>query len=338
MKKKLVDILIIGGGQAGLCVGFFLKKLTSNFLIIEKSKKIGNSWRNRYDCLMLLTPRGKDSLPGFPISGERDGYPLKNEFADYLEKYANHFSLPVEVSTNITKLSIENGKFRAISKKDMFEAKKAIIATGAFQKPYIPTFANLIPKNIFQIHTSDYKNNRTLPKGKVLVIGAGNSGAQISVELSSTHDVTLATRKKLFSTKKLDFAYTALSKFLKPQIMRKIVSFLRLRKIQEQGLDEGLKSKKLKLRSEVIDFKNNSFIFKKGEKEQFDIVVWATGFKFDYSWIKIPQAFDKNGRLLHKSGVSIIPGLYFIYPSRDDGFIYDLPKKAEHLVNALQRG
>lgn len=176
-----IDILIIGAGQAGLAAGYYLKQANKSFLILSKEKSIGDVWRNRYDSLVLFTPRWYSALPGLRLEGEPNGFATKNEIADYLARYAIHFDLPVQLNTEIRSMTKEKDFFIVRTNAMEFIAKKVIIATGPFQKPFIPDIASKVPHDMYQIHTADYKKPSDLKKGPVLVVGAGNSGAQIAV-------------------------------------------------------------------------------------------------------------------------------------------------------------
>ncbi|HZH03176.1 MAG TPA: NAD(P)/FAD-dependent oxidoreductase, partial [Myxococcaceae bacterium] len=130
------DVLVIGGGQAGLAMGYHLKQAGHQFRILERHPRIGDSWRNRHDSLVLFTPRAYSALPGFSVPGDPDGYPTKDEMADYLEHYANHFELPVSTETGIRSLTQANGGFRARTDAgEIIDARAVVLATGAFQRP-----------------------------------------------------------------------------------------------------------------------------------------------------------------------------------------------------------
>ena len=328
MKKNILSVLIIGAGQSGLTIASYLKEAGIPFLLVDQSKRIGDSWRNRYDSLSLLTPLVEDSLPGMSLNGDPMSFPTKDEMADYLEQYARHFSFPINLNTRVIKLSKENDLFTIKTNKGQYMAKEVIVATGPFQRPFIPNIPDAVPRRIFQIHSQQYKNTRQIPKGRVLVVGAGNSGAQIAMELANTHDVTLSTKRKLIFSSKYDFLYRVIAKVFKVEAVRKIVDAFTVRKVFVADLEELIKSKKIVLKQELKKIEDGKFFFKDKSSAEFDVVVWATGFQFDYSWITLKNAFNKQGDVLHKNGASFIPGLYFVYPEEAYGFIRDLPKLA----------
>lgn len=325
---KDIDILVIGGGQAGLCVGYYLRKLRKNFLIVDVNKRGGDSWRKRYDSLRLLTPNKQNSLPGLKISGRADYYPSKNEFADYLEKYAKYFELPIINNLLVEKVIERNGLFEVWAGAEAFQARAVVVATGAFQTPFVPEgFKN--HKSLYVAHSGIYKNSKQIPPGNVLVVGAGDFGTQVAVELSSSHQVILSSNKSLVFSSRLDFLYVLASKLFSVRSLRRFTEILKVRKNQVVGFENLVRKGKVKLVPELIRIKGQKARFKGGTSAEFQSIIWAIGYKFDFSWIKIPRVFDKNGR------IKKIKGLYFVYPERDYGFIRDLPERAQRLVKKL---
>jgi putative flavoprotein involved in K+ transport len=139
MKGRDLDVLVIGSGQAGLAMGYYLKRAGYRFQIVERNPRLGDSWRNRYDSLVLFTPRAYSALPGLPLPGDPNCYPTKDEMADYLERYASYFDLPVLMETGIRSLTCLNGGFRARTDAgELFDARAVVLATGAFQRSAIP--------------------------------------------------------------------------------------------------------------------------------------------------------------------------------------------------------
>lgn len=334
MKEKILDILIIGAGQAGLLTAYYLKKSNLSVFLVDSHKRIGDAWRKRYDNLRLLTPRSEDQLPGFKLSGDPEGFPSKDEIANYLEKFAKRFSLPVKLGVTVRSLTKSDKFFLAQTNKGILYARKVIIATGAFQSPLVPTKLNIKSKKIHVLHTSKHKNYKSIPNGKVLVVGAGNSGAQIAAELSKTHPVTLSSKRSLIFHSKFDFLYVLATKVIPTEMIKRVVEFLRISRVQTKNLEGLLETSKIVLKPELVKVKDKYFIFKDGATDKFNSVIFATGYKFDFSFIQIPGLFDKD-RLVHKNGASSIQGLYFIYPEKDYGFIKDLPKRVRKLVDKI---
>ncbi|WP_374719766.1 flavin-containing monooxygenase [Parageobacillus toebii] len=341
-----VDVLVIGAGQAGVAMGYYLKQNNILFVIVGKEDRIGDVWRNRYDSLVLFTPRWFSSLPGMALMGDQNGYPTKDEIADYLEDYAQKYELPVHLNTEVISLHKENGTFKVTTNNGNYVAEKVVVATGPFQKPYIPPFADNLSDKVYQVHTSRYLNPSQLQEGAVLVVGAGNSGAQIAVELSKNREVYLSVGHKM--------------KFFPLEIMGKSIFWwfkkLGLLNANINGLlgyfiskqDDPIFGKELKyliqegkikvkprtesISEDIIYFADNSQI-------QVQNVIWATGFYSDYSWIQIPNVLDHRGRPLHQRGVTSVKGLYFLglpwQYRRGSALIGGVGDDAEYLINDI---
>lgn len=336
MKNQLLDVLIIGAGQAGLASAYYLQNKDLSYLLIEQNEKIGDSWRQRYDSLRLLTPNKNNSLPGMLIK-KPSSFSTKDEYADYLDKYAKRFHFPVELNSNIQRLYLENDCFCAEGKNKKYYAKNVIVAIGAFQKPFIPDISKNTVPDVFQIHAAFYKNPTQVPQGRVLVVGGGVSGAQIALELTTTHKVTLSARRKIIFGNRADSLYRFTAFFLNVKQLRKFTDLLSVKKIHTPQLEELLRNKEMKLKPETVAIKGHKAIFKDGTSDEFDSIIWATGFRLDFSWINIQNAF-KNGKVLCEDGVSKQNGLYFVYyEEKEFVFIKDLPERAKNITSHIKR-
>jgi putative flavoprotein involved in K+ transport len=194
MIDRNVDILVVGTGQAGLAMGYHLKQAGYRFQLVDRNARMGDSWRNRYDSLLLFTPRAYSALPGLPVPGDPDGYPTKDEIADYLEQYAAHFDLPLAMRTGIRSLTRHDGGFQAMTDTAAIVATRTVVlATGAFQCPAVPPIARQFAPDVLQLTAESYKNSTQVPPVRVLVVGDGATGRHLAVELMATHEVVLAT-------------------------------------------------------------------------------------------------------------------------------------------------
>jgi putative flavoprotein involved in K+ transport len=316
---KALDILIVGASQAGLAMGYFLKKEKLSFAILGKEDRVGDPWRNRYDSLTLFTPRWLSALPGMKLAGDPEGYATKDEIADYLENYSAAFDLPLRLSTAVKSLEESGGLFYASTNNGTYIARKVIVATGPFQKAFIPAFARQLPGHVFQIHTSSYTNPTQLQPGKVLVIGAGNSGAQIAVELSSEREVFLSAGH---SIKFFPFEWLGKGIFwwLKKIGLYDLSATTKLGEwVRRQGdpifgkeLQKLIRKGKVNLKPRASKAEAQSVIFEDGSEVEVQNIIWATGFHSDYSWMAIPDAFDEQGMPLHHQGISPVNGLFFL--------------------------
>ncbi|HEV3472445.1 MAG TPA: NAD(P)/FAD-dependent oxidoreductase, partial [Actinomycetota bacterium] len=187
--REYAETLVIGGGQAGLAMGYQLSRRGLSYKIVDANPRIGDAWRNRWDSLRLFTPNRLNGLPGMPFPGYHFGFPGKNEFADYLEAYARRFDLQVETGVKIDRLTREGDRFVATGGGRRFEADNVVVAMSSWQRPRVPDFASKLDPRILQLNVAEYKNPTQIQEGDVLVVGAGNSGAEVAMELARTHKV-----------------------------------------------------------------------------------------------------------------------------------------------------
>ena len=188
------DTIIIGGGQAGLATGYYLQRRGCNFVILDANQRTGNSWRKRWDSLRLFTPARYDALPGMPFPAPAHTFPTRNEMADYLEAYAKHFNLPIRTGIRVERLSKQGERFVLSAGELQFEADNVVVAMSSWQKARIPPFAGELDASIVQLHASEYRNPSQLRDGGVLIVGAGNSGADIALDVAREHRTWLSGR------------------------------------------------------------------------------------------------------------------------------------------------
>jgi len=328
-------------------MGYYLRQTGHRFQIVERNPRLGNSWRNRYDSLVLFTPRAYSALPGLPLEGDPDGYPGKDEIADYLERYATHFNLPVLKETGIRSLTHVNGGFRARTDAgELIDARAVILATGAFQRPAIPAISRQLSPDVLQLTTESYKRPDQLPSGRVLVVGDGATGRQLAVELAATHEVLLATgrprhvspqrilgRSVFWWMDKLGVLRASRETPIGKYLM-KTDPFpgkdLKLGRLQRQGV---------RVEGRLLDIDGKDLGFASGESAEVDAVVWATGYKDDSRWVAIPEVKDANGVFVHQRGVSTVPGLYIIGRSwqwtRGSALLHGVGEDASYLIGRI---
>jgi hypothetical protein len=187
--------IVIGGGQAGLAVGYHLAKRGIPFMILDASQRVGDAWRNRWDSLRLFTPSRYTGLPGFPFPDRGEAFPTKDHVADYLESYAAHFHLPVRNGVKVDRLFKENGRFIVMSGQQRMEADNVVVAMANYQAPKVPSFAHELHPGIVQLHSHEYRNPWQLQDGRVLIVGVGNSGADIGIEVARTHTTCISGKE-----------------------------------------------------------------------------------------------------------------------------------------------
>ncbi len=310
-------MLVIGSGQAGLTMGYYLQQTKRSFVLVDACNQIGDVWRNRYDSLVLFSPRNYSSLPGMTMPGNPEGFPTKDEFADYLERFAKYFSIPVQLNTKVERLEQVDGKYKAITSNGTFMATNVVVATGPFQKPVIPKVKGIDSKRIFQIHSSEYRRPSQLPKGSVLVVGGGNSGTQIAAELSKNRQVYLSTGHEIIFIphrilNRSIFWWLDTLRFSKISVDAKLSQFLKKTEpVIGMELKSLIASGMVKIKERTISIHDQEIKFQDGAKIKVDSIIWATGFDFDFSWISIPGVLDHN-KPIHQRGVSPVKGIFFL--------------------------
>ena len=319
-RHQTLDVLIIGAGQAGLALGYHLKQTPLRFQLVESHQRIGDCWRKRYDSLVLFTPRTYSALPGLAVPGDPEGYPTKDEMADYLESYASHFALPVLVDTSIRRLEPTDEGFRATTGTgETIDACAVVLATGAFQTPAVPPIAQQLSADIVQLSPESYTSPTQIPTGSALIVGDGASGRQIARELAATHRVYLATgRPRRVSPERLlgksIFWWMDKLGILRASRESRIGKFLMK---TDPFPGKGLALKQLKRQGVVVVDRllhadGKTVTFKNLETATVETVIWAMGYQEQTDWIAIPQAKDAQGYQLHQRGISPVRGLYVI--------------------------
>ncbi len=311
------EVVVIGAGQAGLAMGYYLAQQGRSFVILERSDSVASAWRERWESLTLFTPRRYSALPGLRFPGDPDGYPTRDEVIEYLENYTETFELPIELNSNVHRLAREDDLFVLEVHGQTITADQIVVATGPFQTPYVPKLANDLDADVWHAHSTGYQRPSDVPEGTVLVIGGGNTGFQIAKELSATHKVILSvgTRQKPLPQR---VAGRDLFWWLtKTGLIHKTVESRLGQRLKDRDTLIGSSPRELKRRYRVelkpraIAASGRTVRFEDDSELEVDAVIWATGYRPDHSWIDLP-IFDDNGRLRHHRGVTDVPGLFFL--------------------------
>jgi len=310
------DVAVIGAGQAGLAIGCLLARQDRRFVILDGADSIGASWRDRWDSLVLFTPRRYDSLPGLAFPRDPDGYPTRDEVVAYLEQYASTFELPVQLDSTVRSLAKNGRAFQLELDGHNIAADQVVIATGPFQTPRVPSFARQLAAEVFQTHSLDYRRPSDVPDGPVLVVGGGNTGYQIATELSATHQVHLAigARQTPLPQKLAGrdlFWWLETTKLLITPVDSRLGQKLSRRDTLIGSSPRALRRHGVQIKPRTTDASERTVSFADETELSVDAVIWATGFGLDHTWVDLP-VFASQGEVVHERGVAATPGLYFL--------------------------
>ncbi len=314
--------VVIGGGQAGLAMGYHLARAGRPFVILEAHARVGDSWRRRWDSLHLFTPARNDALPGSTFPAPPWSFPSRDEFADYLETYAVEHALPIRTGIRVERLSRAGEVFLVETDAGPIEADDVVIASGFDQLPRVPALAADLDPTIVQLHSADYRGPHQLPAGPLLVVGAGNSGADIALELAGDHPVHLSGRHPGQIPWRIDRPFTrplglltffAFSHVL--TIATPIGRRMRPRALAHSGPLIRVKTSDLAAAGvervpRTTAVSGGMPVLEDGRRLEVAGVVWCTGYRPDHSWIDLP-VLDAEGHLAHERGVCAgAPGLF----------------------------
>ncbi len=341
--RERFDVVVVGGGQAGLSVGYYLARRGLKFVILDANDRVGDAWRKRWDSLRLFTPARFDALVGMAFPAPPDAFPTRDEMADYLEAYAQRFRLPVRNHMRVESLTKRDGRYLVRAGGRELEADQVVIAMANYQQPRTPELAASLNADIVQLHSSAYKNPEQLREGPVLLAGAGNSGAEIAVELRKQgHDVWLSGRatgeapfrlasrwgRWIGARLLLRFVFhrlltirTPIGKKARPKILRSGTPLIRTR--VSDLLAAGVRPV-----ARVASVTDGRPALEDGQVLDVANVIWCTGYYPGFSWIELP-IFDDEGALQHDGGVvESQPGLYFVGLN----FLYSMSSSMIHGV------
>lgn len=346
------DTIVIGGGQAGLATGYYLKQQGRDFVILDANARIGDAWRHRWDSLRLFTPARFDGLPGLPFPAAAYTFPTKDAMADYLEAYAMRFQAPVRTGTRVDRLSRQENRFVVTAGDQRFEADNVVVAMGTFQQPHIPAFATDLDPGIVQMHSSAYRSPSQLREGDVLLVGAGNSGAEIAMEVVRWRLTWLSGR----DVGHIPFRINgAAARLLVPPLFRLV--FHRIlstatsigRKARQKFLLVGLPLIRVKPKDlaaagvkrlpRMIGVRDGRPLLEGGSVLDVANVIWCTGYTPGFSsWIDLP-VFGEREPLHTRGVVTSAPGLYFIgldfLYAVSSAMIHGVSRDAEYIVRHI---
>jgi putative flavoprotein involved in K+ transport len=348
------DVIVIGGGQAGLSVGYHLARRGLSFVILEGHPRVGDSWRRRWDSLRLFTPARFDGLDGMRFPASPHTFPTKDQMADYLESYATHFRLPVRTGMRVERLTRDGDRYLVLAGGKQFEADHVVVAMASYQRPRVPAFAPQLDPRVFQMISADYRNPAQLPPGDVLVVGAANSGAEIGLDLAragrrvfvsgrSPGEVPFRIESPLALRLILPILFrvvfhriltvdTPMGRRHRPEYMTRGLPLIRTKSRdltaagvtlvpRTEGVSEG--------RPRLAD----------GRVLEVGSVVWCTGYDIGPEWIDLPVLDANLEPIQHRGVVPGEPGLYFVGPhflySVSSTMIHGIGRDARRVVDTV---
>jgi len=346
------DTVVVGAGQAGLSAGYHLKRASRSFVILDANDRIGGSWRTRYDSLKLFTPSWAVKLPGWRFPKASARYPTRDQMADYLEAYVARFNLPVRTGVDVQRIGRDGERYVLTLDDGRIEADHVIVASGADRDPRVPAFSRELDPGIVQMHSSAYRNPSQLRKGGVLVVGAGNSGADISLDVVGAHPTWLSGPDRGHVPVSIDTwvaqnVVFRLIRFVGIHVLTLRTPFGRKAKAKEASQGDMLvrvKPKQLVAAGiervpKTVGVSGGLPMLEDGRVLDVANVIWCTGYRHDLSWIELP-IFGEDGELQHERGiVTSEPGLYFVglffQYSAASSVIPGVPRDAKFVVERL---
>jgi putative flavoprotein involved in K+ transport len=353
--RESFDVVVIGGGQAGLSVGYHLARTDLRFVILDASERIGDSWRKRWDSLRLFTPAKLDSLEGMPFPAPRNSFPTKDEMGNYLEAYAARFGLPVRSGVRVEALYRRGARYVIKTGSIELEADQVVVAMAGYQRPKVPAFANALSAEIVQMHSSNYRNLTQFKPGGVLIVGAGNSGAELAMEsVCAGHRTWVSGRdtghvpfrpegffgRNLLAPFLLRFVFhrlltvnTPLGRKARPKMLAKGTPLIRIK-------PKDLSAAGIQRVPRVVGTHNGQPLLEDGQVLDVANVIWCGGFYAGFEWINLP-VFGNDDQVLHQGGiVEGEPGLYFVgltfLYAMSSSMIHGISRDADRIVKAIR--
>ena len=347
-----IQTIVIGGGQAGLAVGYHLAKRRLPFLILDANQRIGDAWRNRWDSLRLFNPARYAGLPGLAFPARGDSFPTKEQMADYLADYSKRFLLPVRNGIKVDRLWKEGDRFIITAGREYFESENVVVAMANYQVPRVPAFAGELDTGIVQLHSHEYRNPSQLQEGGVLVVGVGNSGAEIAIEVARTHRTWISGKEtghipfriesfiaRNFLVRLVRFVghhvltvSTPIGRKVRPKMLAKAAPLVRVK--PQDLIDAGIERV-----PRVVGVRNGRPLLADDRTLDVNNVIWCTGYQPGFSWIQLP-IFGEDGRPDHERGiVKRMPGMYFVglhfLYAMSSATLIGVSRDAERVVKAL---
>lgn len=349
-----VDVLVVGAGQAGLGTAYHLTRVPGLSVLVLDAAPIGQSWLDRWDSLTLFTPRRFSGLPGLRFPRGPGRCPSRTEMATYLRRYVERFDLPVETGVRVHRLTQDGSGFLAVTSTGPVRARHVVVASGPFHRPHRPAAHRDLDPAVTQLHSSDYRRPADVPGGPVIVVGGGNSAAQLAVELAGAgHQVSVASPGQLWYLPESILGLSMywwiyLTRVLNADREARVSRYIRRRgdAIVGTQLRALVRAGRVTLfPHRVVGAQGAQVVLADGRTLPVTSVVWCTGFLPDTSWIDVAGAAEDSGAPVQDAGESPVPGLHWmglpwqtrLNSSIIDGVDRDARATAQRIVAGLGR-
>ncbi len=347
------ETIVVGGGQAGLATAKLLADRGRECLVVDGLAAVGDNWRRHYDSLRLYNPAAICGLPGMDFPAPGDHFPRRDEVAAFLAAYADRFDLPVRTSTWVREVTRLDDGYRVTTSGGVLQARNVVVATGTFGRPFTPTVADELDPSIHQLHSSQYRNPSDLEPGPVLVVGASHSGADLAFETAEAgHETVLVGRDTGELPVDIDGRLQRLITHLLPFVAARVLSLSTPigRRMQPEVRTHGgplLRIKRADLEAAGVERLTERVVGATGGRPRLDggrvldvaNVLWCTGFRQDFSWIRPSVTGDDGWPREHLGVVEESPGLYFVGLAFQSSFasmlIVGAGRDARHVVDHI---
>lgn len=321
------DVIVIGGGQSGLACGYYLRRTGLDYLIVDEQEGCGGAWRHTWDSLSLFSPADQSSLPGWQMPPSKEAFPDREEVIQYLCQYQQRYKLPIKRLVKVLQVRKQGSSFSLDTNQGTIRCKALIAATGSWSQPYIPPIEGRNSYEGIQIHSARYRNPEALQGKKVLIVGEGNSGAQILAELSRTNATSWATRETpsflpddvdgrvLFeeATARYRAKLKGESHPSSPYTLGNIVMLPSVKEARDRGV--------LKSNGRITKLQKSGVVWEDGTEEDFDAIIWCTGFRYATTPLAPLVRLQKNGEVRTRYTRSLdIQGLWMVGYGNWTGF------------------
>jgi len=343
---KIYDVIVIGGGQSGLAVGYHLRRTDLTYLILDKEAEAGGSWQHYWQSLRLFSPATFSSLPGTLMPGGADYYPSREDTLTYLRKYEEKYQLPIQRATHVESVKKGEGFFLLTTSQGTFRAKTVVSATGSFAKPFIP---RIVGMNAFEgeiLHAAAYQSPEPFRNRQLVIVGEGNSGAQILADVSQYASTNWVTAKPpsflpdevdgrvLFDQASALYEAKKQGKSYQPPSLGDIVMVPSVKEARQRGV--------LKAKPAIQKFDPKGVVLRNGEFIPADTVIFCTGYRPALDHLEPLNIIENNGRIVTRNTkAQKLEGLWLVGYGSWTGFasatLIGVGRSARQTANEVQQ-